>query len=70
MAFGLEQSLKIVVSAVDQASGTLREITRTVEDMQSKTLLSADALDSAGRSAQRLGRDLTTYVTLPTTERV
>ena len=65
MALGLEQALKIVVSAVDNASGVLSGIRGSVQDLTSDALTAAQTLDTIGSGLQQTGRSVTRYVTAP-----
>ena len=65
MALGLEQALKIVVSAVDNASGTLSNIRGQVQGLSSDAFTTAQMLDTIGSGLQNTGRSMTRYVTAP-----
>ncbi len=65
MALGLDQTLKIIVSAVDQASSTLGNIRTAVQDLQSDASTTAQTLETIGSGLQGVGRDMTKYVTAP-----
>ncbi len=65
MALGLEQALKIVVSAVDNASATLNGIKGIVQTLTSDAATAAQTLDTIGSGLQQTGRSMTRYVTAP-----
>jgi len=65
VALGLEQALKIVVSAVDNASGVLNGIRGIVQGLSSDALTTAQTLDTIGSGLQQTGRSMTRYVTAP-----
>jgi len=65
VALGLEQSLKIVVSAVDNASGTLTNIKGLVNTLSSDAATAAQTLDTIGQGLQNTGRSMTRYLTAP-----
>jgi len=65
VALGLEQALKIVVSAVDNASGVLSGIRGSVQDLTSDALTAAQTLETIGSGLQQTGRSVTRYVTAP-----
>jgi len=65
VALGLEQALKIVVSAVDNASGTLSNIRGAVQGLASDAATTAQTLDTIGSGLQQTGRSMTRYVTAP-----
>ena len=65
MALGLEQALKIVVSAVDNASAVLEGIRGSVNTLTNDAATAAETLDTIGQGLQQTGRSMTRYVTAP-----
>ena len=65
MALGLEQALKIVVSAVDNASAVLEGIRGSVNTLTNDATTAAETLDTIGQGLQQTGRSMTRYVTAP-----